>query len=501
MATIYGTAGADSRDGTSAADAIYGGPSSNPFSDVGNDTLSGLGGADTINGYRGNDTLDGGEGDDTLDGGFGTDTASYLSAFIAVTLSLAFAGAQNTVGAGMDTLISIENLTGGQGDDHLTGNTGANVLDGAGGNDTLDGGIGNDTATYASSTAGVTVSLAIVGPQDTGGAGIDTLISMESLRGGSGNDSLTGSDRNNIIEGGLGNDTMTGNGGGDMLSYETSLAAVTVSLAITTAQDTGGAGIDTATGFRSLRGGWGNDVLIGNAASNALAGMAGDDIIRGGGGNNAIDGGEGRDTVDYTGFTGISSVGLSTGGGRVTTNATIDSLVSIEVLRLGSKGDSVSIENGSFTVFAGDGDDTLRGGTDGDTLFGQDGNDSLIGGDGNDTLFSGAGFDTLDGGAGTDTASYEDAYFRVIVDLEDPNERLSLIENVTGSTFNDILMGNSGANVLRGGDGKDWLYGRAGDDLLVGGLVTTGCTPRTGRTRWRAGTTTIFTSSPAAAPS
>ena len=60
----------------------------------------------------GEDLLDGGEGDDTLDGGTGIDTASYaLAAGGCVAVSLALAGAQDTGGAGIDTLLSIENLT------------------------------------------------------------------------------------------------------------------------------------------------------------------------------------------------------------------------------------------------------------------------------------------------------------------------------------------------------------------------------------------------------
>ena len=39
----------------------------------------------------------------------------------------------------------------------------------------LDGGAGTDTASYAAAQGGVTVSLAISGPQETFGAGIDTL--------------------------------------------------------------------------------------------------------------------------------------------------------------------------------------------------------------------------------------------------------------------------------------------------------------------------------------
>lgn len=45
----------------------------------------------------------------------------------------------------------------------------------------------------------------------------------------------------------------------------------------------------------------------------------------------------------------------------------------------------------------------------------------------------------------------------------------SVIENATGSNFNDTLNGNDVANVLRGLDGDDTLNGLGGDDAYIGG--------------------------------
>ena len=75
-----------------------------------------------------NDTLEGNGGNNVLAGGAGTDTVSYEHATAGVTVNLALTTAQNTVGAGTDTLSAFENLTGSAFDDTLTGNTGANVL-------------------------------------------------------------------------------------------------------------------------------------------------------------------------------------------------------------------------------------------------------------------------------------------------------------------------------------------------------------------------------------
>src|SRR4029077_18150972 len=120
----------------------------------------------------------------------------------AVTVSLAIASAQVTGGAGTDTLSHIENLTGSTFADTLTGDDGNNVilglagndtLQGGAGTDTLDGGDGTDTASYLDAAGAVTVSLDLQDtPQDTGGAGTDTLSDFENLTGSAHNDTLTG---------------------------------------------------------------------------------------------------------------------------------------------------------------------------------------------------------------------------------------------------------------------------------------------------------------------
>lgn len=127
MVTITGSAANDVLNGT-----FY------------NDKLLGGDGADKLNGGSGTDTLVGGAGDDRLYGGDGSDTASYAGAAGGVTVSLAITAAQDTIGAGTDTLNSIENLGGSSWADRLTGSSGSNYLVGGNGNDVLVGGAGND---------------------------------------------------------------------------------------------------------------------------------------------------------------------------------------------------------------------------------------------------------------------------------------------------------------------------------------------------------------------
>ena len=114
-----------------------------------------------------------------------------------------------------DTLIgdgNTNNLLGEGGNDHLYGLGGDDFLTSGSGNDTLDGGDGNDWAIYnffdnGTVNSGVTVSLAVSGPQDTGSMGVDTLVDIENLEGTQFNDTLTGNSGANILKGDGGADT------------------------------------------------------------------------------------------------------------------------------------------------------------------------------------------------------------------------------------------------------------------------------------------------------
>ena len=112
-----------------------------------------------------------------------------------------------------------------------------------------------------------------------------------------------------------------------------------------------------------------------------------------------------------------------------------------------------------------------------DNLVGTDANDTLQGLGGNDQLTGGKGADVLDGGAGVDTARYGESGEGVTVNLlfnvasggTATGDTFIGVENVTGSSFNDLILGDGLGNVLRGGAGTDTLRGLAGDDVLTGG--------------------------------
>ena len=336
----YGTAGNDTLlaqyaygdliDGLAGDDIITG----LDFGDVllgnsGRDTLIGMGGNDTLDGGAGADRLYGGAGDDELhpdfgvigndlvDGGDGIDTVDYSTAPVTtrgVTVNLGLTKAQDTRGAGKDTILNVENAIGTFLADTITGTALSNVLTGFNGSDTLSGLDGHD--------------------QLFGGAGNDRLL------GGLGNDMM-------IADGdATGNDYADGGAGIDTIDYMRSAvtSGVTVNLNLTTAQNTGAAGLDTILNVEQVIGSRFADTIIGNAGDNWLQGNQGGDTISGGAGND--------------------------------------------------------------TLFAGAGDfgtiNSLDGGTGNDRLSGGSGNDTLTGGEGADRLRGDLGIDSLSGGNGAD---------------------------------------------------------------------------------------------------
>ncbi|MCW3796695.1 cadherin-like domain-containing protein [Sphingomonas sp. BN140010] len=140
-----------------------------------------------------------------------------------VTPAIVLGAGTFTGTAGADTLTGSnfdDALKGLAGNDVLRGLDGNDVLNGGAGNDTLDGGLGNDTGSYVDATAGVKVSLAVSGAQNTGGSGFDTLIGIENLLGSAYGDTLTGDAGANRLTGGGGADTLTGGGGADTFVFD-----------------------------------------------------------------------------------------------------------------------------------------------------------------------------------------------------------------------------------------------------------------------------------------
>ncbi len=331
---------------TAGFDTIFGGTS---YSAVGNfsasfDNNSVNGGGDTFISGSGNDVFNGLTNANGGDFNYG-DTVDYSHVAAPVTVNLAAApGSQTSGGGGNDILLNIENLRGSAFNDTMTGDGNSNTLEGGLGNDVLDGGVGGiDTASYEHATFGVTVSLATTAQQDTVGAGLDTLTNFEALRGSAFNDTLTGNG-SSTLEGGAGDDHLIGQANGsDTASYQHATAGVNVNLALTGAQDTGGAGVDTLNNIKNLTGSNFSDHLTGDANNNVLfGGFGGKDVLTGGGGADTFQFGSG--TVTVTDFSTVQGDKIELFMSLGATHA--DAVTALDALIAATTGDTLSFSDG-----------------------------------------------------------------------------------------------------------------------------------------------------------
>ena len=393
--------------GSGAADALSG--------NRGGDTLTGLAGDDVLDGLAGDDVLDGGLGSDTLNGGAGQDTAVFAGIRSAYTIRQSADGIFTVTGPdGTDTLTDIEFARFGDQTEQLIGE----VLTGNGADNVLEGG----------------------------------------ARG----DRLSGLNGADILRGGAGADVLDGGAGIDTADYAAAAAGMRAQLNTGIAASDGDGGTDTLIGIENVTGSDFNDVLIGDNGVNVLRGglgadtligLGGDDILWGGAGaGNTLQGGAGN---DWYVLEATDSVVEFVGEGTDTVEARIAAYT------LGAH-----IENLNFV------------GIGGFTGAGNALNNVITGGAGDDVLRGRGGADTLIGGLGVDTADYSLAAAAMRAQLntnassmdgDGGTDTFSGIENLTGSAFNDTLIGDNNVNVLRGGLGADTLLGLGGADILWGG--------------------------------
>jgi Ca2+-binding RTX toxin-like protein len=433
-----------------------------------------LGGNPLSDGFE---SFDGRGGDDWIDGGTGWDRADYafngpIESGVTINLAAGTASGDATL-VGMDTLRGIEAVRGSHRDDFFDAtdfsgfsvNAGwfgpSNEFEGMAGNDTITGN-GSTTLVFGSAREGVSVNLQV--GSVTGGASVgnDTIVGgVSGVRGSNFDDTIVGSLGHDFLAGGNGDDLLRGGAGFDFL--DGGLGSDRFDF------DSPFEGIDTIPFFEAFPGG---DVLdIGELL---------------------------RDWTTYNGGTGVpleDFVRLALDPATFATELQIDIDGSAgpaswqAVARMfGAEGLNVAdlLANGNLDIESEAVGQTLTGTPDNDFLEGGAGNDTLLGLEGHDTLRGRGGDDVLNGGIIADLQSdagfrdfdrvdYSTALFGVEVDLELGTaqdgeggiDELSGIESVTGSAFNDTIVGanNTFSETFRGGAGDDFIDGGGGNDL------------------------------------
>jgi Ca2+-binding RTX toxin-like protein len=414
--TIDETAGAmpkASLSGGSGNDALTGG--------AGNDTLNGDGGNDVLLGLGGADQLNGGDGNDILTGGAGTDQAF-----------------------------------GQAGDDRMIWNPGdgSDLNEGGDGVDTVEVIGGGVTEAFSAEGVGDRVLFRRIDPApftiDVGGT--EKLL----LKAGAGDDSFFGgtglAGRTAFtVDGGTGNDTIVGTDGADRLI-----------------------------------GGDGDDFIDGNAGADLALMGAGNDVFRWdpGDGSDTVEGQSGVDRMLFNGAKADEKIDLSANGNRLrffrdAGNITMDTN-DVEVVDFNAaggadqvtvhslKGTDVRAVNVSLSppgAALGDGlsQSVIVEGTSGNDLVSVTGNAErgvIVAG--LSALVTVTGTDPLDrltvkSFAGNDIVS------AATLDAD------AMLFRTEGGDGNDLLVGGAGNDTLLGGNDSDIIIGAAGIDLLDGG--------------------------------
>ena len=404
--------------------------------------------------FQGFETVRGGTSDDTfvispnatassIDGGGGThDLLDYSLWTTGVSVNLGVTSA-----TGIGSVLNLNCVRGGSGDDSIGGGNNGDWLDGGLGNDTLDGQAGNDTLI---GDAGFDVLIGGAGNGDRIVESRDTNMTLTSSSlsfGGASEDSLSGIEQASLTGGDAANE------------IDATLFVGSVTLI-------GGAGADTlrgTSGNDSLDGGAGNDLLVGGAGADTLSGSDGSDLLDDSPIGNTIAGGADGDVLRMSGMWTLSSTlpaaitGIETivGGGAADT---LQGTTAAESFSVASDG-TITTPSSSLTFV---GFESLLGGsgTALDSVFGTAGDDLFSLTAPGSVLLNGVtlqGFEVVAGSGGIDRLQgVENVADAMTVALSGVS-----VARWTGVTF-------SGFEILDGGGGSvaDTLLGSPGNDLF-----------------------------------
>ena len=334
--------------------------------------------------------------------------------------------------------------------------------------------------------------------------------------GDEGNDTIRGGSGDDVLSGGLDDDLIHGNAGDDVILGDNALivrdASYTVQR-IETADESqsgvdvlfgdedddiilGGAGGDTLRG--DLEGGGssiGTDIILGdngvvvrndgtdeaNDVFSRSHGIGGIDIIKGGDGDNIIIGGALGDSI--TG--GLGNEIILGDGGRVTRDE------NDVITRVETEEDNVG---GVDDIDGGAGKDVILGGAEGDVITALLGDNIILGdagqvnlnsgsndifttnpavggadeitggGDGSNIIIGGAAGDTIKGGIGDDVVLGDGG--KVTRDGNSVVRRVETIEDATGGV--DDIDGGAGNDVILGGAEGDIITADLGGNIILG---------------------------------
>nr|QIM10433.1 hypothetical protein PlAlph_3250 [uncultured Alphaproteobacteria bacterium] len=493
--------------GTEFDDIIYAnGGNDTVNAGIGDDIIYGEAGFDTLHGSYGNDTLIGGKGNDRLEGEYGDDTYIY------------------NVGDGLDTIYDYhysstesrhDKIKFGEGitfSDLTFRREGESLIINLFGDDTqgiiiqdqfyYDGNRSIEHLEFADGTIKNLTEMGFTLQQrdsndNTTGTGFDDII-----YGNGGDDTLHGSYGNDTLIGGKGNDRLEGEYGDDTYIYNV------------------GDGLDTIYDYHysstesrhdKIKFGEGiafSDLTFRREGESLIINLFGDDtqgiII--------------QDQFYYDGNCSIEHLEFADG--------TIKNLTEMGfTLQQRDSNDNTTGTGFDDIIYGNGGDDTLHGSYGNDTLIGGKGNDRLEGeygddtyiynvGDGLDTIYDyhysstesrhdkikfgeGIAFSDLtfrqegesliinlfgddtqgiiiqdqfyyDGNRSIEHLEFADGTIKNLTEMGFTLQQRDSSDDVTGTTYNDILIGKGGNDTLSGGNGDDVLYGNDGNDTLNG---------------------------------